>query len=983
MDSNKSWLWKKKSSEKALDTNEIVRKYLKDSHYEDFKPGKDVISNCKLGPQECDCNAKDDLVSIHVKMAEEAFAGKEIAEAEVLALKRELDEASEVRVAAEERVVQLDAALKQCTEQLIFFKEGQEEKVQEAVANKSKAYERKQRFLEEKFVAACRRADALATENASLSEDLREKDNLVEDLRRNKSQLEAEFGVLMARVDSTEKENSFLRYEFRMLEKELEIRSVEREYSRALAEGLQTQQLESVKKITKLESECQRLNALMRKRLQTPVALTKMKSEIEMLRRDHNDASRRRKSNPANGTLATRNALLDSSNEIPSKKAVILIERLCGFEDEIKSLRALLSQKDGELQDHRIMISRLSTKLGEAEAQLSNISLAEKDSMEIVKFSPLSNQNSLSSAFDAGIDDKTSDSGSLSYGLSADQEKLKLKNSQENKMLGVSDMNLMDDFVEMEKLAMVSVDLSAKFIGKEIVPVLQDEFSETSSADASSRRSHDWLQDVLKAITEEHRISKRSIVDLLADINIVLGNTKHAAEETPDLRSANRTNTYSLALMSFAHHDTTLSKSIHTIIELIEGISPATETPSSPDDTESLADYTFRVFQWRSSELNSVLKQFSQACSDLLSGTADLGNFAQEVAVVLDWLIRNSAERQDALTTQDSIKKPHTPPVSEREKEWAYTQQTPFTWLEISGPKPELKGIERAKKSLDIKLNSVRSDAKSDSFGTQLHESEQINEQLQIELETLRYSKGIAEDQIEMQKSANEDLATQLTVANEKLNEVLRKYSSLEMELENKSSYCEHLEATCLDLQIQLESSDRKLSGEPHKSSSGKTEKRTGWELATTPVKLSECQKSKSGRQLKALNSPRETAIMNQAVSNSLVNKDQNKRSSLRDQILAENNKTTNEAEESLNYQDADYKGQKQALQLIPCNTAILSESPLAYLRPKNKPGYLAIVLGRKNNSCRGGSGGGLLRRLLMRKKKGNTRKTSLTFGII
>ncbi|CAM8994131.1 unnamed protein product [Rhodiola kirilowii] len=153
MDSNKSWLWKKKSSEKALDTNEIVRKYLKDSHYEDFKPGKDVISNCKLGPQECDCNAKDDLVSIHVKMAEEAFVGKEIAEAEVLALKRELDEASEVRVAAEERVVQLDAALKQCTEQLIFFKEGQEEKVQEAVANKSKAYERKQRFLEEKFVA--------------------------------------------------------------------------------------------------------------------------------------------------------------------------------------------------------------------------------------------------------------------------------------------------------------------------------------------------------------------------------------------------------------------------------------------------------------------------------------------------------------------------------------------------------------------------------------------------------------------------------------------------------------------------------------------------------------------------------------------------------------------------------------------------------------------------------------------------------------
>uniref|UniRef100_A0A7N0TMG7 Filament-like plant protein 7 n=1 Tax=Kalanchoe fedtschenkoi TaxID=63787 RepID=A0A7N0TMG7_KALFE len=959
MDSSKTWLWKKKS-EKALDTNEIVKKYLK----EDCKPAKDALSaNCKLAPAECDCNAKDDLVSIHAKMAEEAIAAREVAEGEVLALKRELAEASDAKVAAEERSAQLDAALKQCTDQLSRVKEGQEEKLQEAVAIKSKAYEGKQKFIEEKFVAACRRADALATQNADLRKDLGEKESFIDDLRKSQSQCEAEFGVLMARVDSTEKENSFLRYEFRMLEKELEIRSEEREYSRALAEGLQKLQRESVTKITKLESECQRLNALLRKRLQTPVVLTKMKSEIEMLRRDQNEMSRRRKPNPANGALVTRNAILASSQEIPSKKAAILIERLCGLEDENKSLQALLSHKDGELEDHRIMISRLSTKLSEAEAQLSSVS-----SMEIVKFSPSSNRFSLSS----GCDDKASDSGSWSNGPNADEEKLKLKSVQETKMLGVPDMNLMDDFVEMEKLAMVSVDLSAKFTGKELVPVSQDElsFSETSSAGASSRRSHDWLQDVMKAITEEHRVSKRSIADLLADINIVFGYPKQAASEAPALTSADGSS--SLALIKPPPRDTDLSKSIQAIVEVIEGISPPSAAQSSPADNITSADYTHRVFKWRTSELNAALKQFGQACSDALSGNADLGKFAQEVATALEWVVTNSAAHQDVLTVREKIKK---------QIGWDGIQPENSRLLESSGPKIELTGIERAKKSLDAKLNSVRLDSKTDSSVTQLRESEQNIEQLKIELETLRYSKGMAEDQIEMQKSANEDLATQLTVANTKLNEALQQCSSLEMELETKSSSCEHLEATCLDLQLQLESSDRKDSAEPN-AYPDQPETRTGWELATTSVKLSEAQETilNLGRQLKALNSPRDPAVMKRVLSNSFKNKAPGRRASLREQLLAEANHSRNDTQKPPNHQDPETKTQSQALVLVPPTAArhILHDSPLAFISPRNKSGNLAIIPSKKK-----GGGGGFLGRLLMRKKKRGGGKTSLTFGSV
>jgi chromosome segregation ATPase len=94
---------------------------------------------------------------------------------------------------------------------------------------------------------------------------------------------------------------------------------------------------------------------------------------------------------------------------------------------------------------------------------------------------------------------------------------------------------------------------------------------------------------------------------------------------------------------------------------------------------------------------------------------------------------------------------------------------------------------------------------KTETLMVKLRESEQRVERLQAEVEILKESKGMVEDQIENQKSINEDLDTQLTVTKAKLNEVFQKFSSLEVELEDRSNCCEELEATCLELQLQLE----------------------------------------------------------------------------------------------------------------------------------------------------------------------------------
>jgi hypothetical protein len=62
-----------------------------------------------------------------------------------------------------------------------------------------------------------------------------------------------------------EKENANLKYEVHVLNKE--IRNEEREYERKAADIAAKQHLESVKKIAKLEEECNRLRVLIRKKL--------------------------------------------------------------------------------------------------------------------------------------------------------------------------------------------------------------------------------------------------------------------------------------------------------------------------------------------------------------------------------------------------------------------------------------------------------------------------------------------------------------------------------------------------------------------------------------------------------------------------------------------------------------------------------------------------------------------------------------------
>ncbi|EYU23674.1 hypothetical protein MIMGU_mgv1a026099mg [Erythranthe guttata] len=213
----KSWLWKIRSTEKTLVADKASNSLSKhdedeneDADEEDEKLNKvqklliektDLernlrISNEKLSSALSECNAKDNIAKKQVKIAEEAIAE-------------------------------------------------QDKRVHSAMVKRSDEFEKITIALNEKLADSGKRLAKLGAENTQLSKSLSGKEKVIEDLSKYKTQIEADFSALMSRVESTEKENTSLKYELRVLEKELHIRNEEREYTRRMADAAQRAKLET------------------------------------------------------------------------------------------------------------------------------------------------------------------------------------------------------------------------------------------------------------------------------------------------------------------------------------------------------------------------------------------------------------------------------------------------------------------------------------------------------------------------------------------------------------------------------------------------------------------------------------------------------------------------------------------------------------------------------------------------------------------
>lgn len=714
-----------------------------------------------------------------------------------------------------------DATLKEHLEPPSCVQEEQGKQLSGAIRKISIEDEKIQKELEEKLRETSKRIDDLTAENTHLANALLAKEKSIGDLVKCKQEADAEFSTLMTRLDTTEKENSFLRYEFQVLEKELEIRKEETDYSRQYADASHKQYLECSQKVSNLEADCQKLRLMLQKRSPGSAGMVNMKNEVGMMRR--------RKSN-SNRQLIFKNNDVGNSTDVSEKSFALMMRRLQDLDEENKALKRILTKKNSELESSRLMYAETASRLSQAEILLRKVSENQK-CVELSRWYPTSNELPLMSNCDIYSEDEALSSGSWANALISELEHLRTSEAKvrrSSKATEVSDMSFMDDFVEMEKRAIVSIDTPKRrcfsdISGRELVPVEQDllGFSERKKEiqfKHTTEKSFDWLQIVLNAILEEKNISKRGLHELFDDIKIALDCMTHPSACKPDTEAENR-----------QHFNSNLRKSIHRIINLIEGIAPKSfKCNNCPDclgdnknsdisQSPTPKDYFVHVFQWKLTDLNPLLHQLVHTCKDLLTGRADFENFVEEVAFALDWSVNNCATSTNAAIARDKIKKHFSTHLSQNENkiddedkqssqsvyledqcELLNTKNGQCDLLEdiIRKLKDDLRNAKTVKKDLEQKLMSVTDE--SQNLKKQCQGAQNNIRGLESEIETLK-------DQIEKQKIVNEDLDTQLTMAQAKLNDIFQKFSSLEVELEDKNNSCEELEATCLELQLQLE----------------------------------------------------------------------------------------------------------------------------------------------------------------------------------
>ncbi|XP_056171318.1 filament-like plant protein 7 isoform X1 [Syzygium oleosum] len=1060
---HKAWLWKKKSAEKTI-ANDRVDLPLQGNNEQQVQAASTDKSELekelkhltdKLSYVLSECHTKDELVKKHEKMAQEAIAGWEQTETEVVSLEKRLEESLKERLAGEERVAHLDAALKECMRQLHFVREEQEKRIHDAVMKTSKEFEKSQVVLEGKLEETNKRLAKMGIENTHLSKSLVSKEKLVEDLNKQRKRAEADIGSLMARLESSEKDNASLKYEVRILEKELEIRNEEREFNRRTADVSHKQHLESAKKIAKLESECQRLRLLVRKRLPGPAAVAKMKNEVDMLGRD---SARMRKTNTGQiGSMS--DFAVENCPETPSKRISILTEQLIVTEEENKTLREALSKKESELHISRVLNAQRGSKLSQIDSQVEG-SLKGQKGMELTRTIHLSHEPSLASVSDIGSDDKVSCAESWATALISELENFRSEKQRRlvsSRAIGASDISLMDDFVEMEKLAIVSTDDTSKnydMLSQEASALAHPlETNGKSGFCPVDQEAHsngtilvsvpEWLQQILKVILEQHQSAERHLDEILEDVRIALahvhrqnpgkfGDTKERASSNEINLSKPSNSTSRLGLShKIGHPDFSsmgksnqkvkpdLSKSMSKIIELMESISLPSQNYEDPDislkkernissnkSSETPTGYMVRVFQWKTSELGDVLKHFLRTCYDLLNEKADLCNFFKELASALEWVLNHCFSLQDVSSMRDEIMqnidwdesrsedevgagimhqlsdadKLHNPikqlcipsnSVSGNDNmaqlgEFQSDQKEEKTTLEEN-----LEKLVSAKESVEGQLQSAVGE--NESLINQLEASKETIESLHMELNSLKESKGLVEDQIVNRKLSYEDLDRRLAVAKVELNEARQQFSSLEVELENKSSCCDELEATCLDLQLQLQSTKKVESPKNNVVQEGK-QLPTNWEITAASERLAECQETilNLGKQLKALAPPKDAALFDKIVltptdANSSIatdstrammrespkNKSMARRSSLLDKMLAEDNAN------ATNLKSSEMKGENSDCSIL---LGGLMEPSMA-ITPVKKRG-----------------GGSLWRKLLWRKRRVNSKKSSLPF---
>ncbi|KAK8643032.1 hypothetical protein V6N13_012348 [Hibiscus sabdariffa] len=849
--------------------------------------------NEKLSVANSEISAKEELVKQHTKVAEEAVSGWEKAEAEALALKNHLESITLAKLAAEDKASHLDDALKECMRQIRNLNKEHEQMLQDVVISKDKQCEKIKFELEAKIASLDQQLLKSEAGNAAFSRSLKEHSNMLIKIGEEKSQAEAEIELLKANIESCEREINSLKYELHVASKELEIRNEEKNMSMRSADVANKQHMEGVKKIAKLESECQRLRGLVQKKLPGPAALAKMKLEVESLGRDYGDS--RPKRSPARSLTPHLSTATDFSLD-NTQKFLLLAERLLAAEEETKMLKEALAKRNNELVASRNLCAKSSSKLQALEAQLAitnqQISPSKaivQIAMEVHSSQNASNPPSLTSLSEDGNDDEKSCPESWATALIPELSQFKKENNtvKSNKTENAKHLHLMDDFLEMEKLA-CSSNGSTENNAVTISDCTNNKISETVNGDASgensckelhSEKQHDSLP--LESDADQSPVMKlRQKLSVMlksmskdADMQKVLEDIKHVVDDAHDSLSQPINNSLT------ADKDIAMSPGDKVTSEPLQIISQELATAISQI-------HDFILFMGREAGavndicsdgngLSHKIEEFSVTYNKVLCSIAGLNDFIFDLSMVLakagelrlnmlgykgneveinsPHCIDKVALPENMATQKDSSGGRYqngcahnSSPTSNPEvadNGYESKQSCKFSSDEFE----ELK-LEKEKMAIDL----ARSMENLEMTKSQLHESEQLLAEAKSQLDSAQNSNSLAETQLKCMAESYKILERHAEEIETEVNFLRGKIATLDNELQDEKRNHQDALTRCKELEEQLQRNENCSVCSSAADDDLKT--RQEKELAAAAEKLALCQETifLLGKQLKS-----------------------------------------------------------------------------------------------------------------------------------
>nr|KYP67642.1 Filament-like plant protein 4 [Cajanus cajan] len=829
--------------------------------------------NEKLSAANSEINTKESMVKQHAKVAEEAVSGWEKAEAEALALKNHLESVTLSKLTAEDRATHLDGALKECMRQIRNLKEEHEQKIQEVALSKTKQLDKIKGELEAKIVNFEQELLRSAAENGALSRSLQERSNMLMKLSEEKARAEAEIELLKGNIEACERENNSLKYELHVVSKELEIRNEEKNMSMRSAEAANKQHMEGVKKIAKLEAECQRLRGLVRKKLPGPAALAQMKLEVENLGRDFGE-SRLRKSpvKPASPNLSSSPDFSVESVQKFQKDNEFLTERLLAMEEETKMLKEALAKRNSELQASRSMCAKTLSKLQSLEAQFQTGNQLKGSPKSIIQITHESIYNqsasdapSLVSMSEDGNDDAVSCAESWSTAIvSGTSQFSKEKCTEESsKSEATKKLELMDDFLEVEKLAhplpnQVSSDPQSD-VGRLLLTELRSRILLVFESLAKDADIGKIVEDIKHVLEDSHDTTNHDSKDAHPS------NVTCDRKDNPEDAGINLEN------------KTVSSQQPKEYVQITSDLEAAI---SQIHDFVMFLGKEARTFHGVSSDANEMrlkIEEFSVTFNKVLCNNASLLQFVLDLSYVLD---KASEFRFDVLGYKgteaetnspdciDKIALPENKLVEDNASGERYQNGCCHVLNPCSNPEvpddgnlasgykadaaprklsieefEELK-LEKDKVVIDLSNCTENLEMKK----SQLLETEQLLAEIRSQLASAQNSNSLAETQLKCMAESYKSLETRSQDLETELNRLQIKIESLENELQDEKRAHEMALVRSKDLEEQLQRIECSAADNDVKTSHDK-------DLASAAEKLAECQETifLLGKQLNAL----------------------------------------------------------------------------------------------------------------------------------